>query len=406
MLAKAKKMGMKIWAMEKLARILATIFETEDDATTFAQRARSAATGISNPNKYPALSQMLKDEQLNGPSDRDPTVADKDIIRFKGPFIYVHDMNEKTRPVMVRDYDKVAKREDGAWPQFRSVSSGRCPFVEETLTKKDLERIRAREKEEQIQRERAKHAPRTRSVTAGENANMQPPNISTRSRALMEVENGQNRSIAPPKPSEPSKLIPAKRSSPEKAVTVFRNAAVGRPPRMYGGEPVASGVQPSNITSAIRSQMISSTAAQPGAKAGTSKEVHELKRKVLEKNSGSLSTGGIPSSHRMTDLAAVLKNERQGPAARLAKQRAQAKLGGIDEDCGGEDRKKVTAGKKAAPLKKERSRDPKPGYCENCREKFDDFEDVRFPLCSFLELLLTQYSLSSISRPASTASSP
>ena len=27
--------------------------------------------------------------------------------------------------------------------------------------------------------------------------------------------------------------------------------------------------------------------------------------------------------------------------------------------------------------KAERRRDPKPGYCENCRDKFDDFEEVK-----------------------------
>jgi regulatory subunit for Cdc7p protein kinase len=31
--------------------------------------------------------------------------------------------------------------------------------------------------------------------------------------------------------------------------------------------------------------------------------------------------------------------------------------------------------KAPVPKKKERRRDPKPGYCENCRDKFDDFEE-------------------------------
>ena len=121
--------------------------------------------------------------------------------------------------------------------------------------------------------------------------------------------------------------------------------------------------------------MISSTAAAPGAKAGTSKEVHELKRKVLERtNTGSLSVGSMPSSHRMTDIAGVLKTARAPAPQRVAKSKAQEKLGGIQEEHSPSDDELAAERAANAPARKSRApkRDPKPGYCENCRDKYED----------------------------------
>jgi regulatory subunit for Cdc7p protein kinase len=146
---------------------------------------------------------------------------------------------------------------------------------------------------------------------------------------------------------------------------------------MVGGEPVASGVQPSNITSAIRSQMISSTAAAPGAKAGTSKEVHGLQRKVLERNSGSAPFGQT-SSHRMTDFHTVVKED---PTGRGTKQKNKAKLDLIVEDVShveAEEARRAETSRKAKPVEKKKAEkaNGKLGYCENCMETFADFNEV------------------------------
>lgn len=145
-------------------------------------------------------------------------------------------------------------------------------------------------------------------------------------------------------------------------------------------EPPASGIQRSAVTSAIQSQMISSTTAT-GVKASTSKEVNDLKRKVLERTTttGSMSIpNSVPSSHQTQPLA-VLRNARAPAPQRAAKSRAQEKLGGVPEeidpyaeDVNGDVGARAAAKKTKKPVK----RDPKPGYCENCRDKYDDFEEV------------------------------
>ncbi|TAQ84921.1 hypothetical protein B7494_g6738 [Chlorociboria aeruginascens] len=386
-LHRARELGMKIWALEKLQRMMNVMFDTDAEFQAHGHntRSNSVVPGTSTRNSREAdLSQLLRNERINGPSDRDPTVATKEMNIFKGPFIYIHDIDDRQRPIMVREYAKVAHKEEGDWPQFRSVTNGKCPFVEEVDHKREMEK----EKELlrlQMQQEKEKAAaavPRTRSAVAVEASKMQmqPPKSLNGQRPLKEIDDGSNRN-APVAPREAAVIHGTRNprmnvgSSSRGAQNAFVSRAASG--RLFGGEPVASGVQPSNITSAIRSQMISSTAAQPGAKAGTSKEIHGLQRKVLEKNSGGpASYGGLASSYRMTDITAA----REEMASRNTKRKTE-KLHLIEEDSNvsemEETARMVEAARKAKAVQKRKleKRDPKPGYCENCQDKFEDFED-------------------------------
>ena len=382
---------MKIWAFEKLQRMMITMFDTDAgyqiNLHGHNTRSNSAqgTTTIPRTAREADLSQLLRNERINGPSDRDHTVATKELAVFKGPFIYIHDIDEKQKPIMVREYAKVNHKEDGDWPQFRSVANGKCPFVEEV----DHSRREAEKEKESIrlQRQQEKEksmVPRTRSAI--EASRMQPPRPVTGKRPLSEMEDGSNRTVTvstrQANPFVPSKSSFSYRTDPEGSSRSNQNAFVSRAGagRLFGGEPVASGVQPSNMTSAIRSQMISSTAAQPGAKAGTSKEVHGLQRKVLEKNSGGPGSYGLASSHRMTDLVAA--SVRDDGSNRVPKRNVQDKLGLIEEDVdpseAEENARKVEATRKAKAVQQRKleKRDPKPGYCENCQDKFEDFDEV------------------------------
>jgi regulatory subunit for Cdc7p protein kinase len=79
----------------------------------------------------------------------------------------------------------------------------------------------------------------------------------------------------------------------------------------------------------------------------------------------------------MTDLAGALKDVRAPAPQRAAKSKAQEKLGGIQEEDAHEDDMAAERAAQASRKKKAVKRDPKPGYCENCRDKYDDFEEVR-----------------------------
>ena len=375
-------MGMKIWQLEKLQRVISTM--AEDPTQTQTQQGRNAR-GISQLAGGKAaeedLSHMLRNEQRNKPSD---STSAEDTIPFRGYFLYVRDMNEKTKPILVKEFTKPSRNESGGWPQFHANNPGKCPFVEDhSIGRQDLEQV-----EHPKTRAGKRAPPRTRAETAMENNRPEPVLKTTERQPLIESKNGSNRSV-PAREKLPvldfraaPVSVSANHRSPKRGPSEISASAA---PKLFGGEPAASGLQPSNITSAIRSQMMSSTAAAPGARAGTSKEVHGLKRKVLEKNSAP-ALHGIRGPFIPTAAVGPARAEHAIPVTRQSRRRAQEQLVHIEEEStqSGDDEGIWRAEEVVQPEKvvqsqcvKAKPKDLKPGYCENCREKYDDFDQVR-----------------------------
>jgi len=408
-LSRARQLNIKIWALEKLQRMLRTMLDT-DTGEQVAQDTRSqiaAGRAPAKPTKDADLEQMLRHEKVNGPADRDMTVTAQDMCVFRGCYVYVHDMDERTKPVMVRDYPKPAVKEEGKWPQFRLTQMGRCPFVEDPAHTKKLqqqETAAAKAQEELASAQGKTRAASTRSAAA-------PPALAERQVNLRRSPRKLDPKPELSKPLAPPQGLLAKRqSSAECMPPLFGSAQQTQRglPRMVGGEPVASGMQASNITSAIRSQYISSAAMSstaPGAnhRVGDSKEVSALKRKVLERGASVPSNHSIPSSY-MNDMRAAINNDNK-PPPRAAKRKAQETLGVLhehDENDQGQPRLKH---RKPAPRRRKPiEKDPKPGYCENCRDKFEDFDEVCPSHRPFCPSHHPANLLTSTSNPANTAS--
>lgn len=362
---------MKIWSVDKLQRMIDTMFNTAtgEEVPNYGMR---QGAGLQSKARQADLQKLLENEKLNGPSDRDYSVASQDLIPLRGYYIYIHDMNEMTRPVMVREYSKVARKEDGKWPQFRVSGNGKCPFVED---REHARRQQQEEHEAQRARKAAAAAPRTRAATAMEERRVLGENNNVARRPSAPTLPVKEEGLEGPKPLEAPAAVPPKRANTDGMPPMYGSAqaSLRAIPRYIGGEPVASGLQQSNITSAIRSQMISSTAAAPGARAGNSKEVNQLKRKVLEKNSAPSANSGHSSTMNDAHLRAALNQEYAQPP-RAAKRKAQETLGYIHED--DEEGRQARKGP-AVRRRKTVEKELKPGYCENCREKFNDFDEVR-----------------------------
>ncbi|KAL6792458.1 hypothetical protein GGI42DRAFT_157751 [Trichoderma sp. SZMC 28013] len=350
-LTKARDMGKKIWSLDKFQSMLAVLLESETqnyNSRSASTRSHYGTKGSHEPNLF----QLLHNERINGPSDRDPTAISRELTYFKGPYVYIWDMDEKQKPIMVREYAKVANKTDGEWPQFRSVGNGRCPFVEEVdAAEKDYRKAREREK--------ARLAKKEESVQILKAPEVPPMKPVTGKRTLTEMEEAHNRSRAgvPAETFQPVKVT-FSRPAAVPAQNAFTSRAEGG--RMFGGEPVASGIQ-NTITSAIRSQMISSTSGINGAKAGTSKEVHGLQRKVLQM---AQPTSHDASSRRLAEVPADVASSRSTTLARTTSKILQ----GQEEDG-------QKAEKKAPAQHLKSKRDLKPGYCENCQDKFRDFDE-------------------------------
>jgi len=382
-LTRARQLNIKIWALEKLQRVLKTMLEVDTAESVPPQDARVSTTvtkATTKPSKAADLEQLLRNEKINGPADRDMTVTAQDMVALGGNYLYIHDMNEQYKPTMVREYPKVEAKEEGKWPQFRLTPIGRCPFIEDPAHTKKLQQAEkaaraAAEAEQQRMLQRK---------TRGASATPQPlaeceANLRRSPRKATQAQTELSKPLAPPK------TIPTKRqSSAEGMPALFAhiNPSSRALPRMIGGEPMASGLQQSNVTSAIRSQAItsatlSSTAPGLNKRVGDSKEVSALKRKVLERGASLTSNQSMPTSYANDVRAAI--NYDHDPPPRAAKRRAQETLGVVHEDYEETaDVHRATHRKPPAPSKRKPAaqKEPKPGYCENCRDKFDDFDDV------------------------------
>lgn len=369
-LHKARAMGCKIWKLEKLERMISTMFNTETGEQVV--QTLNAARQATVNRKDADLSQLLQHEKKHGAVDQQWM---SDMIPFRGCYIYVHDMDEVTRPVMMRDYPKPPTKEQGKWPQLRVNAAGRCPFLDEPDR-----RGRAVEKQQEMKKEWEKKG-RTRAAAAAKQAAEEDP-LPVDERILRENNNlaVRNRLFQ----GEPPEKTIAKRMDPPAAKPPLKRgstdnlplfgsaqASLRRVPRFAGGEPIASGVQPSNVTSAIKSQMISSTAAAPGGKAGASKELNALKRKVLERNN-------MPAAY-LNDVRTAINNaDADAALTRVTKRKAEAMQLIDEEGVVVTDEEQQKPRRKARPVVRKRAvaKELKPGYCENCREKYNDFEEV------------------------------
>lgn len=74
-------------------------------------------------------------------------VVIKEMYYFKGLYIYIYDMEEKMKLVMVCEYVKVVDKKDGEWLQFCVVFVGWCLFVQdyEILEKENCEKMKIKE---------------------------------------------------------------------------------------------------------------------------------------------------------------------------------------------------------------------------------------------------------------------
>lgn len=268
-LIKAHEYDIKIWSFDKFVnRIL-----------------RSLLDPTLTPNQ-PKLSHFLYDEKVNGTRERDRTVPREDYVYFKGPYLFVRDISNIYRPIIVKEWPKPpnGKASEGEWPQFRVTELGHCPFVRDNIRKSH------------------------------------PPSSLQKKEVLKELKNIP----------EPSRNV--------KEVLHYLKGDSGKVHSQlhslrYQADVNASGINQSNLTSNTRSQ--TSTNAKSGGMTGSltiplSKSVDDLKRKIFIQ---------VQQRRSIHENLNTLQQSQIDPT----------------------DKKKIKV-------------ESRPGYCENCREKFEDFD--------------------------------
>jgi regulatory subunit for Cdc7p protein kinase len=281
-ICKARLQEMKVWTFDKLIRFLTNL---------------TGVAPLKPGESHSNLSHFLRKEKLIGPTDRDLDVPVDKFHAFKGPYILVWDPNHILRPTIKKEYAIAPSDAEGDWPQFRVTPIGRCPFVYEPHPDKVLkERKRRRVEEPQ---------PVKKLIVE---THHQPPGY------VVNVSNSQT-------------------------AGAVRLAGASMTSRFY--ELAASGINRSNMTSAVRSAARSGDPNGAGGANGLaapvsqvpSRELMNLQRKVLCK------PVAPDSAPKIDQLAVPVKEPK-----RVAAQEE-------------EDVKRKLA------------------FCENCQEQFECFDD-------------------------------
>ncbi|GAA5968426.1 hypothetical protein JCM8115_006382 [Rhodotorula mucilaginosa] len=331
-LTKAADFGLKIWACDKLQLIVDRINQVSP---------HKDKKGL---QRDPSLPTLLRDEQLYGTRERDPVVPRNDMYYFPANkmYLFVEDSTGEHRPVVIKEYDKPKKHEDPSWPILWGGVEGRSGFYHYDGPELTYER-------------RQPPAPPAPAATA--------PTATTATRT---VAPNLRRAVSLQNVTRQQQLIyeQCRRDGA---------ACAEREMNRRGGSYIAASGNSQIITSNIASA--TSTAARSGAAQASRNGANPYVDKrlaVLSNRNVSVSGGGLLGS-----AASASGGTASGGVAGATRNRVAA-LKQTERPAGGLKRSvSVDAGLNpprfaaAAPVQREEVK--KPGYCENCRIKYDDF---------------------------------
>ncbi|GAV55899.1 hypothetical protein ZYGR_0AZ00700 [Zygosaccharomyces rouxii] len=120
-LSRAKKNYMKIWGYEKATRFLKNL----DVDLEYLEKNKTASL------PEPTLSNLLQNEKLYGPTDRDPRTRRDDIHYFKFAHVYMYDLWQTWAPIIVLEWKPtdLADPKKIPYPILKMGTFGRCPFI-------------------------------------------------------------------------------------------------------------------------------------------------------------------------------------------------------------------------------------------------------------------------------------
>lgn len=120
-LYRAKKRYMKVWGYEKATRFLTNLDVDLEEIK------EAVAVGIATPS----LSNLLQNEKLYGPNDRDPRTKRDDTHYFKHPHVYMYDLWQIWSPIVILEWKQqdLNNKDRLPYPTLKYGTVGHCPFV-------------------------------------------------------------------------------------------------------------------------------------------------------------------------------------------------------------------------------------------------------------------------------------
>ncbi|GAA5848209.1 hypothetical protein JCM9279_000979 [Rhodotorula babjevae] len=314
-LSKALDFGLKIWPAEKLQLML----------TRINHHSPSKENGL---QRDPSLPSLLRDEQLYGTRERDPFVPRTDTHYFPSNkyFLLVEDSTGEHRPIVAKEYDKPRKHEEPSWPILYGGIEGRTGFY-----RYDGE------------------------ITYERRVPPAPPVVPQQQAANAAGKGGYGSVAARALAPNLRRAVSLQNVAREQAGRAHGGVAAAAAAAQHHGRRdsfMAASGNSQTITSNIASA--TSTAARSGAaqasRFGANGGLVDKRLAVLSNRTVSVAGSGLAGG--------VARVKRMGM------QRSVSVDGGLNG-------LRVPAAAAAAV----RDEPKKPGYCENCRVKYDDFKD-------------------------------
>lgn len=335
-LVKAQSFGIKVWRHEKLKNMLSMLLDRP-------------LRNTQGPEKQD-LSQMLEKEKIYGTVERDPEAARANFKYFSKHnfYVLVEDATLEHRPIMAQEFvhtrEDIVRGSPPPWPVLYDHTGGRCPFIEP----KERDRV-AEERETSILRPEPQQTMR-RAVSL---TNMTRNHFSgSMPRTPINVRPHRGRHDYPMASGNSVSITSNIASTTSTAFTDHHTGvAVGLPQNRRVSElnrrmhtPYAS-----HNARAFDASPASIAAGSAGSGLGINRD-------------GNSPIGGFP-------LQRSGFNPEQGATVR--------KMLGLTNPAPGLNaahaglRRSVSTGAVERPPPS----NPKPGYCENCRIKYDDFTE-------------------------------
>ncbi|KAI9509184.1 Dfp1/Him1, central region-domain-containing protein [Russula earlei] len=337
LLIKAVEWKMKIWTVAKLESVL-----DRCQAPVNPELSRTGPTASAPPT----LSRLLQSERLHGTTERDPNEKRLGLHYFSknSYFILVEDLNDEVATIHALEYP-IKKGRDGKefgdWPVLYCHPRARGPFIE-------FDRNEARRAERAERQEGAREQERIQRMTKLREQELQKKMRADR--LLAKRAGDLRRSVS--------------------MVNLHRRLSIGdsRPPPQNfvdhdieaGDSANASGYLASGYMAASGNSIAITSAAGTTSTSG-------------------LSTRGVvqmPSALRERLQQQIVTSRKVGLGNNAQKEHEEDNKGDMGPPSAIPERKLLRKSKSTNTMKlPKREETTKPGYCECCRMKFDDFQE-------------------------------
>ncbi|KAI0758334.1 Dfp1/Him1, central region-domain-containing protein [Irpex lacteus] len=333
---KALAFDQKVWSVDKLRSVLDRCIPS----TSGTPASTSAAPRTAQLTRERSLTRLLESERLHGTSERDPTQKRHDFVYFakNSYFVLVEDIRQELQTIVALEYPVSKSRdgkEKGSWPVLYCDPRARGPFV--PFDEKEEKRV---EKAERAEQDREQELARRKAKLREQERRRRAQQAAMKKGDLRRTVSMHNMRRRASQGEEFAEDFPDRLDFEGDADSV---AASGY---LASGNYVAASGNSVGITSTTGTT----------STAGLSLRSLHLPRNIA----GKLNKEIITSRRLSYVQPTVGKENSMGPPLTIP-DRPQRML-----------RKSRSTNTMRLPKRDEGS---KPGYCESCRVKFEDFND-------------------------------